>query len=576
MAVPDASADKLAGEDAGQTLMDIETLPRIRSAVRPARLPQRAPWWRGAAIYQIYPRSFRDSNGDGIGDLQGIVEKLDYIAELGVDAVWISPFFPSPMKDFGYDVSDYCDVDPMFGTLADFDALIARAHALGIRVVIDQVWSHTSDEHPWFVQSRAAREGEKSDWFVWADPLPDGSPPNNWLSVFGGPAWTWDPRRRQYYLHHFLSSQPQLNLYNPAVVDAVLETGEFWLDRGVDGFRLDALDFMFHDRLLRNNPPKVLAGGVLPTRPFGMQQHLHDMLQPEIFPFMTRLNAVLSRYPGTFTLGEVSSEAGAYGRCAQYTDAREPRLDAAYTLALMKEQLTASAVRRVLISMEHAIAEGCVCWAFSNHDVVRAVTRWKSEADERLPHALTALLLTLPGNACIYQGEELGLPEAHVAKEDMQDPYGVAFFPTFIGRDGARTPMPWAVDQPHAGFTTAARPWLPVPDDHVGRAVERQKADPTSFLWVFRRLLHWRKSQPALLTGSFRLLYSLEPLLVFERSSEQQRMLLAYNLQGCTARLPRDDLPAVRPVAIPDFEVEATEDAFILPPYGVLIAEIED
>jgi alpha-glucosidase len=556
--------------------MDLETLPRSRPVIGTAPRARRAEWWRGAAIYQIYPRSFLDTNGDGIGDLKGIVEKLDYVADLGMDAIWISPFFRSPMKDFGYDVSDHCDVDPMFGTLTDFEELVQRAHQLGLRVVIDQVWSHTSEEHPWFIASRASRESEKADWFVWADPRPDGSPPNNWLSVFGGPAWTWDPRRRQYYLHHFLSSQPQLNLYNPKVVDALFETAEFWLDRGVDGFRLDALDFMFHDPALRSNPPKPLAGGIPPTRPFGMQQHIYDMLQPEIFPFMAKLREFLSRYPGTMTLGELSSEPGAYGRCAQYTDSREPRLDTAYTLALMKEQLTASAVRRVLISMEPAIEHGCVCWAFSNHDVVRAVTRWKSEADERLPHALTALLLTLPGNACIYQGEELGLPEAHVAKEDMQDPYGIAFFPTFVGRDGARTPMPWAVDKPHAGFTTAAKPWLPIPPEHVGRAVERQKQDPTSFLWVFRRLLEWRKSQPALLRGGFRLLHPMEPLLVYERSCEEQRMLLAFNLQGTTLRLPRDELPAVRPIEVPDFTVEATEDEFILPPYGVLIAEIED
>ncbi|MCZ7658779.1 MAG: alpha-glucosidase family protein [Xanthobacteraceae bacterium] len=555
--------------------MDIETFPRSRPAIA-ARASRGEQWWRGAAIYQIYPRSFRDSDGDGIGDLRGIVEKLDHVAELGVDAIWISPFYRSPMKDFGYDVSDHCDVEPMFGTLADFDDLVARAHRLGLRVLIDQVWSHTSDEHPWFAASRAAREGGKADWYVWAEARPDGSPPNNWLSVFGGPAWTWDPRRRQYYLHHFLPAQPQLNLYNPAVVDAVLGIAAFWLDRGVDGFRLDAIDFMFHDRALRSNPPRQHAAGALPTRPFGMQQHLYDMLQPDVFPFLARLRAFLARYPGTVTLGEVSSEPGAYGRCAQYTDAREGRLDAAYTLALMKEQLTASAVRSVLISMDAAIEHGCVCWAFSNHDVVRAVTRWKSESDERLPHALTALLLTLPGNACIYQGEELGLPEADIAREDMRDPYGISFFPTFIGRDGARTPMPWAVDQPQAGFTTATRPWLPIPPDHVGRAVARQEADPTSFLWVFRRLIAWRKAQPALRDGGFRLLHPPEPVLVFERGCEQQRLLLAFNLQGATVRLPRDELPELRPVEVPDFAVDATEDAFVLPPYGVLIAEIEE
>src|SRR4051812_15880965 len=262
-------------------------------------------WWRGAVIYQIYPWSFADSDGDGIGDLRGITARLDHVARLGVDAIWIAPFFTSPMQDFGYDVSDYCAVDPRFGTLADFDALIARAHALGLKVLIDQVWSHSSNQHPWFRASRASRDNPHADWYVWADPRPDGSPPNNWLSVFGGGAWTWEPRRRQYYLHHFLPGQPQLDLRNPAALQALLDAGAFWLDRGVDGFRLDAIDFALHDPLLRDNPPRERAPGApLPLKPFGFQEHVHDMMHADTPALMERIRGLMDRYPGRTTVAE--------------------------------------------------------------------------------------------------------------------------------------------------------------------------------------------------------------------------------------------------------------------------------
>src|SRR6185437_595764 len=277
-------------------------------------------WWRGAVIYQIYPRSFFDSNGDGIGDLAGIAEKLGYVAGLGVDAVWISPFFASPMDDFGYDVSDYCAVDPIFGTLDDFDRLIARAHALGLKVLIDQVWSHTSDRHAWFCDSCSARDAPHADWYVWADPRPDGTPTNNWLSVFGGSAWSWGTRRRQYYLHHFLKSQPQLNLRNSAVLEAVLARGAFWLDRGVDGFRLDAVDFLTHDAKLRNNPALPPPGGIIPARLFGLQDHIHDMTQPDVVEVFRGIRRLIDRYPGLTTLAELSSEGAiaAAERVARY------------------------------------------------------------------------------------------------------------------------------------------------------------------------------------------------------------------------------------------------------------------
>ena len=533
-------------------------------------------WWRGATIYQIYPRSFKDGNGDGVGDLRGIIEKLDYVASLGVDIVWISPFYPSPMKDFGYDVSNYCAVDPLFGTLGDFDDLIVRARALGLRVMIDQVWSHTSDRHDWFVHSRRSRTSEKADWYVWADPRPDGSPPNNWLSVFGGSAWTWDSGRRQYYLHHFLASQPQLNLHNEEVVEGVLDTARFWLDRGVHGFRLDAVDFMFHDPALRDNPPRQLPAGNVPVRPFGMQQHVHDMLQPQTMSFMTRLRRLMCDYPGTITLGEVSSEEGALQRCAAYTDAASERLDMAYTLALMKGPLSAPRLRQVLTDLQPAIEDGCVCWAFSNHDVVRAITRWGGgEWDRRLGRLLMALLGVLPGVACMYQGEELGVGEATIAPEDMRDPYGLSFYPAFVGRDGCRTPMPWTKGERLGGFTAAQEAWLPMPAEHLAKAADLQARDAASLLNEYRRFLRWRKSEPAVLRGAMRLLSVPEPLFAIERIFNGRRLLALFNLEPRAVSVPRNALPAFRAVEALGSDVEATAGALTVAPYGVCIALID-
>ncbi|MFN5902539.1 MAG: alpha-amylase family glycosyl hydrolase, partial [Novosphingobium sp.] len=318
-------------------------------------------WWRGAAIYQIYPRSFRDSNGDGIGDLPGITERLDYVAGLGVDAIWISPFFTSPMADFGYDVADYCGVDPIFGTLADFDALVARAHGLGLRVTIDQVYSHTSDQHAWFVESRASRDNPKADWFVWADPKADGSPPTNWQSVFGGPAWTWDARRGQYYLHNFLSSQPQLNCHNRAVQDALLDVARFWLDRGVDGFRLDALNFAMHDPQLRDNPP---AGpdGKPRTRPFDFQQRLYNQSHADIPAFIERIRALTDSYDGVFTVAEVGGKDA--DREMKLFTCGEARLNSAYGFDfLYADHLTPAVVAGALDQWPDLPGTGWPSWA---------------------------------------------------------------------------------------------------------------------------------------------------------------------------------------------------------------------
>ncbi len=534
----------------------------------------REEWWRGAVIYQIYPRSFRDSNGDGVGDLRGIADRLDHIAALGVDAVWIAPFFASPMKDFGYDVSDYCAVDPAFGTLDDFDALLARAHALGIKVIIDQVWSHTSDQHAWFADSRVRRTSAKSDWFIWADARPDGTPPNNWMSVFGGAAWTWEPRRRQYYLHHFLSSQPQLNLRNPAVWDALFDVARFWLDRGVDGFRLDAVDFMIHDAALRDNPACPTADGQMPLKPFRLQRHDHDMMQPEILDALARIRALMDLYPGTMTLGEVSSEQGSVERCGLYTGG-DSHLHMAYTLGLLKREFSSGFVRRAIAEAEEADREGWLCWAFGNHDVERVVSRWSGERpNPDFARLLAALQISLRGSICIYQGEELGLPEAELAHHELRDPYGIAFYPEFRGRDGCRTPMPWDADARHAGFTRAETPWLPVPDTHRRHAVDQQHGDPTSVLSAWRRLLAWRKRHPALIHGDLNLIDLPDPLVGFTRSARGERLLAVFNLGDQPVALPGHVVgPGWRLLDDHGFAHAVDDQVVVLPPYGALFAE---
>ena len=487
--------------------------------------PPPAEWWRGAVLYQVYPRSFQDSDGDGVGDIPGITARLDHVAALGVDGIWVSPVFASPMADYGYDVSDYRAIDPLFGTMADFDAMVAKAHRLGLKVLLDQVWSHTSDRHPWFLDSAAG--GGKRDWYVWADAKPDGSPPNNWLSVFGGPAWRWDPRRRQYYLHHFLSSQPALNLRNEAVVEALLEVGAFWLERGVDGFRLDAVDFMLHDPKLTDNPPRPPAGGVMPVKPFALQRHIHDMAHPDTHGLLARIRGLMDRYPGRTTVAEVSSEFDALERAGNYTGAAGRRLHMAYTLRLMRGGFDPAAFVAAIAEVEAKLADGWLCWSFSNHDVERVASRW-GDGSPAMARLLMALLLSLRGTPCLYQGEELGLTEAELAFEDLKDPYGINFWPQFTGRDGCRTPMPWAAEAAYGGFSTR-RPWLPLPDQHRALAVDRQEGDPGSMLAFTRRFVAWRKAHPALVAGCMTPRESPAGTVIFERATGTERLLCIFN-----------------------------------------------
>jgi len=550
--------------------------PAAEPVVETLASPATEAWWRGAVIYQIYPRSFLDTDGNGVGDLPGIIDKLDYVASLGVDGIWIAPFFQSPMADFGYDVADYRAVDPLFGTLADFDQLLARAHALGLKVMIDQVLSHNSVEHEWFKESRSSRDNPKADWYVWADARADGTPPNNWMSIFGGVAWRWEPRRGQYFLHNFLSSQPDLNFHNQEVRAAVLDVLRFWLDRGVDGLRLDAVNFYFHDRLLRDNPPKPVehrvGRGFSPDNPYAFQYHHFNNTQPENLAFLADLRALLDQYPGVVSLGEISSEDSLV-TMAEYTHARG--LHMAYSFELLTDDFSAAYFRDTVSRLDRAMAAGWPCWAISNHDVVRACTRWGGDkATPEMAAMLTGLLCSLRGSACVYQGEELGLGEVEVPYESVQDPYGKAFWPNFKGRDGCRTPMPWDATQPHSGFSSAA-PWLPIPEEHQALAVAVQESSVHSVLRRFRQFMHWRRLQPCLRLGEIHFLDTPEPILAFTRSWAGETLLLAFNLSPREARCPLSLPGRVSPISEHGLPPAHLQDQLLIaPPWSCLIASV--
>lgn len=500
-------------------------------------------WWHSAIIYQIYPRSFYDSNQDGTGDLKGITTKLEYIASLGVDGIWICPFFKSPMKDFGYDVSDYFDVDPLFGTLADFDELISKAHQLNLKIMIDMVISHTSDQHPWFIESQKDRANPKADWYVWADAKKDGTLPNNWLSVFGGSAWQWHEGRQQYYLHNFLTCQPDLNFHHTQVVDTMMNVMRFWLERGVDGFRLDTVNFYMHDPALRDNPLRLEneagAEGAPAENPYSRQYHIYDKSRPENLLIIKRIRALLNEFHGTAAVGELGDD-NSIKTSSLYTQGDE-HLHMVYTFRLLEAPFCAKYFKETIEEFEKAFAQTLPSYSFSNHDVVRAVSRWLKQIpsslmlpeimDKRFAKLILTLLFTLRGTIYLYQGEELALTEADIPFEKIQDPYGKQFYPKFKGRDGCRTPMPWNQEEKHAGFSTQ-EPWLPIPDEHYPKAVSFQEQQPDSILNFSRYFIHWRKQQPALLNGQILFLDAAEEILAFERIHPDQTIIVILNFSG--------------------------------------------
>ena len=528
----------------------------------------KSEWWRGAVIYQIYPRSFRDSDGDGVGDLPGILDTLDYVAALGVDAVWLSPFFRSPMKDFGYDVSDYRDVDPLFGTLADFDRVLARAHDLGLKLIIDQVWSHTSNQHPWFLESASSRDNPKADWYVWADAKADGSPPNNWQASFGGPSWTWSPRRRQYYLHNFLSEQPDLNYWSASVQDAILEVARFWLDRGVDGFRLDVINYLFHDASLADNP--VAAYARPPPTTVQFQRHVHDRSRPETLAFLGRLRALTDGYADRMLVGEIFDE-DMLGRQQEYT-ATPTRLHTAYSFFLLHvTNPTPEVFAQALESWRDSA--GWPSWSLGNHDVDRFATRLAGTGGRRQVEGLLAALLCLRGTIFLYQGEELGLPQADVPFDRLRDPFAIAAYTGGSGRDGARTPMPWTADGPSAGFSGSPDTWLPVDPAHRPLAVDRQETADDSTLAFTRRLVALRRRCAPLRLGAVRVLPAPEGVLAFERTADGETVICLFDLAGVATAMPA---PAgAEPLALLGGGALSDEGLLRLPPYGGAILRLE-
>jgi alpha-glucosidase len=453
-------------------------------------------WWQCAVIYQVYPRSFQDSDGDGVGDLRGIISRLDYVRSLNVDAVWLSPVYPSPMHDFGYDVTDYTGIDPMFGTMDDFDQLVAEVHRRGMRLLMDFIPNHTSDEHPWFLESRSSRDNPKRGWYIWRNPAPDGGPPNNWISVFGGPAWTFDETTGQYYNHQFVRQQPDLNYRTPEVLEAMLEVMRFWLDRGVDGFRVDTIPRLLKDDLFRDEPPDPEWDGV---DPYYSLLHTHTRNLAGIHPIIRRMRSVLDEYPNRVLIGETYLKVE---ELMPYYGSEMDECHFPFNFQLIKLPWDAGVIRDAVEVYEGLLPAGAwPNWVLGNHDVHRVATR-VGPAQARVANML---LLTLRGTPTTYYGEEIGMENVPIPLEFVQDPPAIKQpeIAHIVGRDPERTPMQWS-SEPKAGFTReGVVPWLPLADDYRERNVERQERDPTSMLHLYRALTSLRRAEPALHLGSY-------------------------------------------------------------------------
>lgn len=547
---------------------------------------QQNRWWSNAVIYQINPWSYQDTNGDGIGDLQGIISRLDYVAALGVDAIWLSPIYKSPMKDMGYDICDMRAIDSQFGTLADFDQLVELAHSLDLKVIVDQVLNHTSDQHPWFVESQQSRDNPKADWYVWADAQADSSPPNNWRSaITGESAWAWSESRQQFYLHNFLADQPDLNWNNPETVDAILDNVRFWLERGVDGLRLDAVNFYIHDPELRDNPPRSedmpLPDGVPAGHPLAEQVLKYSFCHDCNIEAIARIRRLVNEYPDVMTLGEIAISEDSVKLAGDYVKADEGLHLAYHTGLLADKPLTAPLLHQLINHVQENFATGSTCWIVGNHDYGRLKSRWCCQGGQPYPdafyHMVAALLLTLPGAFCLYQGDELGLTTADIPEdispEQLRDPMGQTFYPDIKGRDPSRTPMPWQAEALNAGFTTAKAPWLPIPQAHYSMSVDREAVDSTSLLNTWRRLLYWRQKQPALQAGNFCWRESDEKIVAFVREYAEQSLLCLFNLSDrpATYKLPADT--TCEGVYL-GFEFDRQGDTVYLPAFSVYFGEL--
>ena len=494
-------------------------------------------WWESAVFYQIYPRSFKDSNNDGIGDLAGVIEKLDHLNDgkgggLGIDAIWFSPFFPSPQADFGYDVSDYCNIDSDYGTLEDFDQLVEESHRRGIKIVLDLVLNHSSDQHKWFQESRKNSTNSKVDWYVWADPKPDGSPPNNWLAVFGGAAWTFEPQRGQYYLHNFLPEQPDLNWYNPEVREALADVVRFWMKRGADGFRLDTANYYAYDRQLRDNPKRPENSELMEdgqeANPLSQYITKYSKDRPENLEFIHFLRKIFDEN-GVVSIGEIGSAEGLESTLKLGTDyvKNGKGLHLAYTFSMLNKNMNAEYLEHVLRVTEESIEDGWPCWSLSNHDCIRMISRFDCFGErDGFQQMMLLLLLSLRGTPIIYYGEEVDMQEYEITKDELRDPQGIRFWPDIKGRDGCRLPFPWDSKLTNQGFNSGTKPWLPAVNK---LSLDQAKADSGSTFHVLQEMLQIRKKFPALQNGSYRKILLDGDCFVFERKTEDETMLIAAN-----------------------------------------------
>jgi alpha-glucosidase len=500
-------------------------------------------WWRNGVFYQVYPRSFQDSNADGVGDIAGIVERLPYLRELGVDAVWLSPIFPSPMADFGYDISDYIGVDPLFGTMADFDALVEAAHSGGLKLILDLVPNHTSDQHPWFVESRSSRDNPKRDWYIWRDPKPDGEAPNNWLSEFGGSAWTYDEATGQYYYHAFLAQQPDLNWRNPQVREAIYDVMRFWLRKGVDGFRVDVIWHLIKDAEFRDNPPNPNFREGRPPHEKIMTRYSTD--QPEVHEVIAQMRRVTDEFDARVLIGEVYLPlhrlVAYYGN--DLTGAQMP-----FNFALLSTLWSARSVEKIIADYEGALPKGAwPNWVLGNHDRPRVASRVGREQ----ARVAAMLLLTLRGTPTLYYGDEVGMHQVAIAPDQVRDPFEKNVPGIGVGRDGCRTPMQWDATA-HAGFSKST-PWLPLPDDFVHENVVNLDADTRSILSLYRALIALRKKLAQLVTGDYEPIVADGDMLLYRRRNEEGAVLIALNLGGEPASITSSSIGFGREILLSTF-----------------------
>ena len=529
-------------------------------------------WWQKGVIYQIYPRSFKDTMGNGVGDLQGVVEELEYLDDLGIEAIWLSPFYPSPMADFGYDVADYCDVDPLFGDLETFDRMVAAAHEHDIKIIIDWVPNHSSDQHPWFLESRSSCENPKRDWYIWRDPAPDGGPPNNWGSFFGGPAWTYDEKTKQYYLHQFCPEQPDLNWRNPEVREAMYDTLRFWMERGVDGFRMDVIGLIIKDEELRDNPPNPDAPANLKKNDIiGRQLMKYNLDQDEVHDVLKEIRQVLNEYDEIVAIGELWFDLS---RWVKYYGEAGDELHLPIDFRLANQEWSAGAMRETVEAVYDVLPD--FAWhhfVLTSHDFPRTASRFGGQGPARVAGMM---LMTLKGTPTLYYGDELGFENGDIPPEKIQDPQGINLGPERT-RDVARTPMQWTTET-YAGFCSAEiEPWLPVSDDYVSRNVRAQSEAPYSILNLYRALLRYRNQTPALQGGDYRSVdVDADDCWLYLREADDERCLIALNFSDAprTVTMPGEESGRVVLSTHLDREEEDSLSALTLRPHEGVIIEL--